>query len=192
VEKVDTQQEVVTPPKRSFLAVTRMGLPLSLSDNIKCALVIVLAIMLQLRFHYTIFAEGAFAFLGFIGYVIFRYWLLRRRYPEVGEIKVLEDHIELPPCLNDGKPEKLFFEDIRSVTLFALTGRNELLTSMVLVRGLEKFKINWLATELDKLERELNDRGLKVVRQNWSPAIFFLVVMLVLLLVFAIGLFLSF
>ncbi len=191
METVEKQE--VAPPNKSYFNVTRMGLPLSLSDNIKCALVIVLAIMLQLRFHYTIFAEGAFAFLGFIGYVIFRYWLLRRRYPEVGEIKVLDDHIELPPCINGGKPAKLFFEDIRSITLFALTGRGkDLLTSMVLMRGLEKFKINWLATELDKLERELNDRGLNVVRQKWSLAVYFLVGLLVLLLFFGIRLFFDF
>jgi hypothetical protein len=175
-EEVQSEQNNSEPSSTVSLDVTRMGLPLSKADNFKCFLVIVLAIMLQIRFHNTIFAEGIIAFSGFIGYVIFRYWLLRLRYPEVGSLVLNDETIELPPCLYGKTGEKIAIADTRSLTFYLLTGRgNGVLSSFVILRGVEKIKINWLATDLSQLKIELKNRNINFEIKEWNLVIYLLI-----------------
>lgn len=149
--------------------VGRLGLPLSFNDNLVCALVILLAIALQVRLHNTLLGEGWFALLGFIGYVAIRLWYLRRRYPDPGDLIVAKDEIIVPASLNNGNATVIHFHDLKRVEVFIFKGRHSNpFTSVVLFSGRETVRINWLALELNKLERELIARNIPVTRTQWS------------------------
>jgi len=100
----EAKKPVGLMPSREIFEITRMGLPLSLRDNIVCFLVIVLAVALQIRLSHTFLAEGFIAFAGFIGYLAMRYWLLTRRYPQPGDLVIDHDTVQIPASINNGQP----------------------------------------------------------------------------------------
>ena len=127
---------------------------------------VVLAVLLQIRLQHTFLGEGWLALFGFIGYVALRLWLLNRRYPDPGEILLEADRISLPGSLNAGKPEMILLSDLKAVTarFFKTKGGGQNLTSIELDTGFRSYCINWLATDLNLLERELSKRGVRVSR----------------------------
>ncbi|HNS09216.1 MAG TPA: hypothetical protein PKN29_05905 [Candidatus Ozemobacteraceae bacterium] len=183
--------ETPRPPVRNVFAVKLLGLPLSRHDNLVCFMVIVLAVFLQIRLQHTFLGEGWFALLGFIAYVALRLWLLNRRYPEPGEIILEADRISLPGSLNAGKPELILFSDLKAVTtrFFKTKGGGQNLTSLEFDTGFRSYCVNWLAADLNILERELIKRGVRVTRVagTYEQVISFglLVFILLLLLVFS-------
>jgi len=158
--------EVPRPPVRNVFAVRLLGLPLNRHDNLICFMVVVLAVLLQIRLQHTFLGEGWLALFGFIGYVALRLWLLNRRYPDPGEILLEADRISLPGSLNAGKPEMILLSDLKAVTarFFKTKGGGQNLTSIELDTGFRSYCINWLATDLNLLERELSKRGVRVSR----------------------------
>jgi len=158
--------ETPRPPVRNVFAVKLLGLPLSRHDNLVCFMVIVLVVLLQIRLQHTVLGEGWLVFFGFIGYVALRLWLLNRRYPDPGEIVLEADRISLPGSLNAGKPELILFSDLKAVTaaFFKTKGGGQNLTSLEFDTGFRSYCVNWLATDLNLLERELSKRGIKVTR----------------------------
>lgn len=158
--------EAPKPPVRNVFAVRLLGLPLNRHDNLICFMVVVLAVLLQIRLQHTFLGEGWLALFGFIGYVVLRLWLLNRRYPDPGEILLEADRINLPGSLNAGKPEMILLSDLKAVTarFFKTKGGGQNLTSIELDTGFRSYCVNWLATDLNLLERELSKRGVKVAR----------------------------
>lgn len=158
--------EAPRPPVKNVFAVKLLGLPLNRHDNLVCFMVIVLAVLLQIRLQHTFLGEGWLALLGFIGYVSLRLWLVNRRYPEPGEIVLEADRISLPGSLNAGKPEMILLSDLKAVTarFFKTKGGGQNLTSIEFDTGFRSYCVNWLAADLNNLERELIKRGIKVVR----------------------------
>lgn len=158
--------EAPTPPLRNVFAVKLLGLPLNGPDNLVCLMVVVLAVLLQIRLQHTFLGEGWIAILGFAGYVALRQWLLSRRYPEPGEILLEADCISLPGSLNAGKPELILFSDLKAVTarFFKTKGGSQSLTSIEFDTGFRSYFVNWLAADLSLLERELIRRGVRVTR----------------------------
>lgn len=154
------------PPLRNVFAVKLLGLPLNRHDNLVCFMVIVLAVLLQIRLQHTFLGEGWLALFGFIGYVALRLWLLNRRYPDPGEIVLEADRISLPASLNAGKPELILFSDLKAVTaiFFKTKGGGQTLTSLEFDTGFRSYCVNWLAADLNVLERELIRRGVRVTR----------------------------
>ncbi len=178
--------EAPRPPVRNVFAVKLLGLPLNRHDNLICFMVIVLAVFLQIRLQHTFLGEGWLALLGFIGYVALRLWLLSRRHPEPGEIVLEADRISLPGSLNAGKPEIILLSDLKVVTarFFKTKGGGQNLTSIEFDTGFRSYCVNWLAADLNILERELIRRGIKVVRVagTYEQVISFGLVAFVLLL----------
>ncbi len=158
--------EAPIPTLRSVFAVKLLGLPLNGHDNLICCMVIVLAVLLQIRLQHTFLGEGWLALLGFVGYVALRLWLLNRRYPDPGEIILEADHINLPGSLNAGKPEMILFRDLKSVNacFFKTKGGGQNLISLEFGTGFRSYCVNWLAADLNVLERELIRRGVRVKR----------------------------
>jgi len=158
--------EAPIPPLRNVFAVRLLGLPLNRHDNLVCFMVIVLAVLLQIRLQHTFLGEGWLALLGFIGYVALRLWLLNRRYPDPGEILLEADRISLPGSLNAGKPEMILLSDLKTVTarFFKTKGGGQNLTSIELDTGFRSYCVNWLAADMNLLERELSKRGVRVTR----------------------------
>lgn len=179
--------KLAAPPRRRIFEIGRFGLPLDLSDNVVCSLVILLAIALQVRFNNTFLGEGWLALLGFLGYLGIRYWLLKRRYPSIDELVVDEAEIFLPACIGGRVERKISFEDIKKIEVHIMKGRNfDSHSSLVIFAGQDRVKINWLSVELGNLEKELQARGLKVQRKTWNPAIYFMVVTLIFVLLGAL------
>ncbi len=158
--------EAPRPPLRNVFAVKLLGLPLNRHDNLVCFMVIVLAVLLQIRLQQTFLGEGWLALFGFIGYVALRLWLLNRRYPDPGEIVLEADRISLPGSLNAGKPELILFSDLKAVTatFFKTKGGGQTLTSLEFDTGFRSYCVNWLAADLNVLERELIRRSIRVTR----------------------------
>ena len=158
--------EALRPPLRNVFAVKLLGLPLNRHDNLVCFMVIVLAVLLQIRLQQTFLGEGWLALFGFIGYVALRLWLLNRRYPDPGEIVLEADRISLPGSLNAGKPELILFSDLKAVTatFFKTKGGGQTLTSLEFDTGFRSYCVNWLAADLNVLERELIRRSIRVTR----------------------------
>ncbi len=176
------------PPDRAVFPVGLLGLPLNLNDNIVCALVIVLAGMLQMRFQNTFLGEGWLALLGFIGYVAIRFWLLNRRHPRPGELVIEGERIFFPASVNLGKAEVVNFTDCNKVIawFFKTKGGGQNLTSIEFINDRQSYSVSWLAVDLNLLERSLIKHGVRVIRsagtyeRMLAPAL--LVFMLVLLL----------
>lgn len=173
----------VMPDFSEKLAVKLFGLPRNRLDNFTCTLPVVLAIFLQIRFSGTFMAEGGFAFLGFIGYVLTRLWLTNRRYPEPGQVVIEKSRITIPASLNNGKSEILELSDVTRIRLFVYKGRQGMMpTSITIYRGGFSVRISWLALELNQLVQILETRGCPMERHPWSPvallAIFILLILL--------------
>ncbi|GAB4266429.1 MAG: hypothetical protein Kow0029_00080 [Candidatus Rifleibacteriota bacterium] len=178
------------PTSREFFKVRLLGLPLNLADNIKCGLVIILAILLQIRLHHTLLAEGWIALFGFLGYVGMRMWLLSHRYTNPGELTVEEDCLILPASLNNGKEEKIRFADIKLIQVYIFEGRHSNFhSSIVICTRANTFKLNFLAIELDRLEMLLKERGLRIQRQHWDLKKYIIVILLVLFSILLLQLF---
>lgn len=162
--------EAPKPPQRNVFAVKLLGLPLNLKDNLACGLMIVLAILLQIRFQNTLLGEGWFALIGFVGYVGIRLWFLNRRYPNPGELILEADCMHLPESLNFGQEESLRFADLTRVVAwyFQTKGGGKNLTSIEFSVGDKSYRVNWLAVDLNLLERALQRRGIRVIRAAGS------------------------
>lgn len=158
-------------PDREVFEITRMGLPLDLKDNLICGLVILLAISLQIRLSGTFWAEGLIGFGGFIGYVSMRYWLLRRRYAEPGELVIDAARLHLPASVNGGVDDSV---DLVNCTakIYVMSGRSTSYSSIVIRHGFQQVKINWLGLELSKLEKALLARNVRVQQEIWTPALY--------------------
>ena len=183
--------EIPIPPLKNVFAVKLLGLPLNRHDNLVCFMMIVLAVLLQVRLQHTFLGEGWLALPGFVGYVALRLWLLNRRYPEPGEIVLEADRISLPGSLNAGKPEMILFRDLKGVNarFFKTKGGAQNLTSLEFDTGFRSYCVNWLAADLNLLERELIKRGVRVTRVagTYEQVISFglLTFILLLLLIFS-------
>ncbi len=158
------------PPQRDVFVVKLLGLPLNLKENLVCGLVIVLAILLQIRFQNTLWGEGWFALIGFVGYVAIRLWFLNRRYPAPGELILEEESMRLPESLNYGLAETVRFADLTRVIAwyFQTKGGGQNLTSIEFSAGNKNYRVNWLAIDLNVLTRALQRRGIKVIRAAGS------------------------
>lgn len=181
------------PPDREFFAIGRLGLPLNLRDNLICALAIILAVALQIRFQHTLLGEGWFALLGAAGYLALRLWLLRRRYPDPGEMLVGETAIHFPASLGTGKAEIVQIEDIEGTQAnFFRTRTGEILTSIEIICARRQFVVSWLSTDLNRLERVLLRRRLRVTRiygdygKMLMPALLVLIFVLLLIIIQAL------
>lgn len=182
--------EMPLPPDREVFAVRLIGLPLGFRDNLICSLVILLAIILQVRFQNTLAGEGWFALLGFIGYAGFRLWLVNRRYPDPGELLIEEGCIVFPASLNSGVTEKVLLADFEKIRVNVFLGRGggKIPVSVEFFRGLRHYRINWLAVDLPELERALQRRNMPIKREliNLAPIflfIFFIVTLLLFMLI---------
>lgn len=158
------------PPVHEVFAVGLLGLPLKFNDNFVCGLVIVLAAMLQIRFNNTFLGEGWLALFGFVGFVAMRLWLLSRRYPAPGEIIIETAGIFFPASVNSGQKQVVDFADCKRVTVwfFKTKGGGRNLTSIEFTTDRQSYRINWLMTDLNLLERSLGRRGVQVIHQAGS------------------------
>lgn len=148
-----------------------MGLPLSRGDNLKCALVLLLTLSLQIRLQHTVLAEGWIIAAGLAGYALMRYWLLSRRYPETGEIEVDASEMRFPGSVNQQNPRAFKLAEIDAVEFFFWRGKSGDVLSSVEVRcANESVRINWLCLDLQEFEREMQRRGLPVQRRVWNPS----------------------
>ncbi len=147
------------------------GLTLNRRDNFVCILPVILAVLAQIRFNNSFMAEGGFAFIGVIGYIFMRLWLVNRRYPEPGQIELFYDRLVVPASLNGINDSEIFFlKDITRIILFIYRGRHgENLTSMHVFGGMRSVIIPGLSVELEPLVRALEEKGLRFERQAWFP-----------------------
>lgn len=168
---------VELPPDRIFLEIGRLGLPLGPKDNIVCGLAIVLAVAMHLRLQNTWLGEGWFVLVGFIGYVALRLWFLNRRYPDAGDLLVESTGITFPASVNFGQIETVEFTKLDRIQARVFKSRSgENLASIEFFCGLKKFKVNWLAVDLNKLERFLLQHNQRVTRIYGNYTTVFLVV----------------
>lgn len=169
-----------SPPVNQSFQVTRLGLPLSFADNVKCGLVLLLTASLQIRLQHTILAEGWIIFFGLVGYLIMRYWLLRHRYPVVGEIELTSDLIIFPDCLTIAKKTAFDLNDEISFTFHFWKGKSgPVLSSVEIIQGHQRVKVNWLGLDLAEFERAVIARRLPNQREEWNanrPVIIFLLI----------------
>lgn len=184
------KKQLFMVPDREVFEITRMGLPLNLNDNLTCGLVIVLAIALQIRLSGTFWAEGTIAFLGFIGYISLRYWLLRRRYPEPGELIIDGSQLHLPASVNGGVDDSFELSNC-VVKIYIMGGRSQSYSSIVFRHGCQQAKINWLAIELTKLEKALLAHKVYAQKEIWTPAVYALAFMVLALVALAVYLMLT-
>jgi hypothetical protein len=190
-ENIENNDELEKPPQQEIIELGKLGLPLPWSDTFKCGLVILLFIALQIRFSDTIFAEGWFAFFGFVAFLAMRIWLLNRRYPEIGDIILKEDSIEFPPCVNNGKAETIGLNMISRIVVFIQQGKYNSKTSIVFHSGQKQIKINWLSVDLDGFVKKLRAQGLPVIEKKWNLAVPMLIIVSVGMLIFILALALS-
>jgi hypothetical protein len=179
-----SEKPLIIVPDREVFEITRMGLPLDLKDNLINAMVIALAIALQIRLSHTFLAEGLIAFAGFIGYVAMRYWLLTRRYPEPGDLVIEKGMIDIPASVNGGQPVSFDLSSC-SVKFFVNKGKSgDSATSVVFWQGLQTVRINSLSLDLSKLEKALTTRGVFIHKEYWQVGLYVVAVMLVAILIF--------
>ncbi len=165
------QQEKTILPNPIFFPVALFGLPLDRTDNFKCLLVIFLTVSLQIRMADTFLAEGWIALGGLIGFAMMRYWLLSRRYPDSGEIRIDNQSVSFPGSINGGEPVTISLEDLKSVTFFYFKNKgNDMISSVVFKWPGNRIKVNWLGADLNGLERALEKTRLHKQRELWNPA----------------------
>ena len=187
LEKSFAPQDSI-PPYHKFFQINRMGLPLSWADNFKCALVILLTVALQIRLENSLLAEGWIIFFGLVCYVAMRYWLLRLRYPETGEIELKDDLIVFPACLSNNETVSFSHEKMSAVEIYCFRGKSGIVLSSIQFRqGQRLVKINWLGTEIGPIEQELQKLGVKTTRIFWQPGVY----VAIFLLIFATAMFLA-
>lgn len=163
---------VVIAPDREVFAITRLGLPLNLKDNLLCGLVIVLAITLQARLSHTFLAEGLIAFAGFIGYVAMRYWILTRRCPDPGELIIDEGILYVPASINGGHSDSFALSECTVKFSYNKGKSGDIATSVVFRHGAETIKINSFGVNLGKLEQALKARNVPVTREYWQMGLY--------------------
>lgn len=184
IDNQDSEKKLIMPPAFKSFQVTRMGLPLNWSDNLKSGMVLALTAALQIRLQSTILAEGWIIFFGLIGYLMMRYWLLRLRYPDVGEIELKENEIAFPGCLDQGKAKQFSFSDISDIVIYTWKGRSSIvLSSVEIFTRVDRVKLNWLALDLAEFEREVTARGLPCRREMWNPNLIVAAVLFVVMTV---------
>ncbi|MFZ5952570.1 MAG: hypothetical protein ACOYXC_17850 [Candidatus Rifleibacteriota bacterium] len=167
----ENQQEKTSPPNPRFFPVALFGLPLNRSDNFKCLLVVMLTVSLQIRMADTFLAEGWIALGGLIGFALMRYWLLGRRYPDSGEVRIDDQSISFPGSVHGGIPVTVSLEEIKSVTFFYFKNKgNEMISSVIFKWPGNRIKVNWLGIDLNGLERALEKVGQRTQRELWNPA----------------------
>jgi len=182
----ESAKPLIMAPDRQIFEITRMGLPLSLKDNLVCGMVIVLAIVLQIRLSHTFLAEGLIAFAGFVGYIAMRYWLLTRRYTEPGDLVIENGILYIPASVNAGQAESFDLANC-SIKFFVNKGKSgDSATSVVFRHGLLAVRINSLSIDLDKLEKALTARGIFVQKEYWQIGLYALAIMLVAILIFIV------
>ena len=158
--------ELVPPPPRETFVVRLWGLPLGYKDNFICALVLIMTLALQIRLQNTWFGEGWLVFPGIVTYLALRLWFLARRYPSPGEIVIDADRVTLPPSITGDKKEVIIFADCSQVNAvyFKTRGGSENVTCIEFAVSLQTWRVNWLAADLNKFERVLVRRGVRVAR----------------------------
>ncbi|MEW6708215.1 MAG: hypothetical protein AB1403_00170 [Candidatus Riflebacteria bacterium] len=167
----ENQQEKTPPPNPRFFPVALFGLPLDRGDNFKCLLVVFLTVSLQIRMADTFLAEGWIALGGLVGYALMRYWLLGRRYPDIGEIRIDNQSISFPGSIHGGEPVTVSLEDLKSVTFFYFKNKgNDTISSVVFKWPGNRIKVNWLGIDLNGLERAMERAGHHTQRELWNPA----------------------
>lgn len=186
-DELDSAEKLpVMPPNREVFEITRMGLPMSLKDNLLCGLVIVLAIGLQIRLSHTFLAEGLIAFAGFIGYVAMRYWLLTRRYPTPGDLVIEDGVIYFPASVNGGQADSFDLSNC-IVKFYVNRGKSGVSkTSVEFRHGLQVVKINSLSIDLDQLDKALTALGVSIQREFWQMGLYVVGVLLIAILTFIV------
>lgn len=165
------KSDVTSPDFSQKFDVRLFGLTLNRRDNFVCILPVILAVLAQIRFNTSFMAEGGFAFVGVIGYIAMRLWLVNRRYPEPGQLELFCDRLVVPASINGiNDSETFFLKDITRIILFIYRGRHgENLTSLHVFRGMRSVAIPGLSVELEPLVRALEEKGLRCERQAWFP-----------------------